>query len=217
MSAARWGLVILVVCGAAVAVSFSRNTAPDTIRAAVAADRAEAGPTSDGTGAAASAPAAPPVLDPGPAPPVAPTDGWLSSAGLTSTDLAGRVVLYDFWTFGCVNCQHTLPSVKAWHERYAGDGLVVLSIHTPEFDYEADPANVARFVADNGIAYPVALDPGRDIWRAWDNHYWPAFYLYDGEGRLRLRHFGEGSYDETEDAIRSLLGVDPASPRATGA
>ena len=123
-------------------------------------------------------------------------------------------MLYDFWTYSCINCVHTLPHVKAWYARYAADGLVVLSIHTPEFEFEADPANVAKFVADNDIEYPVALDPHRDTWRAWDNHYWPAFYLYDRAGARRYVHFGEGRYDETEDELRSLLGVDPSSPRA---
>jgi len=89
-----------------------------------------------------------------------------------------------------------------------------VSIHTPEFDYEADPGKVAEFVEANGITYPVALDPDRAIWRTWDNHYWPAFYLRDGQGRLRLRHVGEGGYGATEDAIRRLLRVAADSPRA---
>jgi thiol-disulfide isomerase/thioredoxin len=147
------------------------------------------------------------------APPIEAT-GWLNTAPLTPADVEGKVVLYDFWTYSCVNCVHTLPYVKAWYARYAADGLVVLSIHTPEFEFEADPRNVADFVAENGIEYPVALDPHRDTWRAWDNHYWPAFYVYDRTGARRYQHFGEGRYDETEDVLRSLLGVDPSSPRA---
>lgn len=147
------------------------------------------------------------------APPVD-VDAWLNTAPLTADDLRGRVVLYDFWTFGCINCRNTLPHVKAWAARYAPDGLVVLSIHTPEFDYEADAANVARFVADEGITYPVALDPDRRVWRAFANRYWPAFYLHDREGQRRLVHFGEGAYTETENAIRALLGVSPDAPRA---
>ncbi len=93
-------------------------------------------------------------------------------------------------------------------------GLVLLSVHTPEFAAEADPENVAEYVEREGIEYPVALDPSRSIWRAWDNHSWPAFYLYDSTGRLRLVHLGEGRYEATEDAIRLLLGVDAAVPRA---
>lgn len=203
-------MAALAAGGMAAAILLSRQTSTATIGAAVAGGPSlAADPAATATGAGE-----PPVLDPGPAPPVTAATGWLNTPALHDADLAGHVVLYDFWTFGCVNCQHTLPHVKAWHERYAGDGLVIVSIHTPEFDYEADPANVAEFVDANGIGFPVALDPDREIWRAWDNHYWPAFLLYDGQGRLRLRHVGEGSYDTTEDAIRSLLGVDPTSPRA---
>lgn len=199
-------MAALAIGGVAAAIIVSRHTTAATI------DTAAGVPTP--AAAAPATPADPPVLDAGPAPSVDAAAGWLNTDGLSDADLAGRVVLYDFWTFGCVNCQHTVPHVKAWQERYAGDGLTILSIHTPEFAYEADPANVADFVAGNGITFPVALDPERDIWRAWDNHYWPAFYLYDEQGRLRLHHVGEGSYGGTEDAIRSLLGVDPASPRA---
>ncbi|MGD9701977.1 MAG: redoxin domain-containing protein [Acidimicrobiia bacterium] len=140
--------------------------------------------------------------------------GWLNTDPLTDADLAGKVVLYDFWTFGCINCRHTIPFVKSWHERYAADGLIVLSIHTPEFDWEADPDAVAEFVVAEGITYPVALDPDKTIWRAFANHYWPAFYLHDDEGQRRYTKFGEGRYDETEDAIRALLDVDPDATRA---
>ena len=140
--------------------------------------------------------------------------GWLNTAPLDAQDLKGKVVLYDFWTFGCINCVNTLPHVKAWDERYRADGLIVLSIHTPEFDYEAVPANVRRFVTENDIRYPVALDPDSVTWRAFANRYWPAFYLHDREGKRRYKHFGEGAYQQTEDTIRALLGVDPSSPRA---
>jgi len=146
-------------------------------------------------------------------PPVDAT-GWLNTAPLTAEDLRGKVVLYDFWTYACINCQHTLPYVKAWYARYKDDGLVVLSVHSPELEFEADPANVAAFVADHGIKYPVALDPHHTVWRAFGNHYWPAFYVDDRSGERRYEHFGEGRYDETEDVLRELLGVDPSSPRA---
>jgi len=139
---------------------------------------------------------------------------WLNTEPLDASSLAGKVVLYDFWTFGCVNCRHTQPYVKAWHERYARDGLVVLSVHTPEFGYEADPANVRDYVRENGITYPVALDPDHTVWDAFDNHYWPQFYLHDRTGHRRLVRIGEGSYDGTEDAIRALLGIPPTAPRA---
>ena len=140
--------------------------------------------------------------------------GWINTDPLSSADLDGKVVLYDFWTFGCINCRHTIHYVKSWHERYAVDGLIVLSIHTPEFEWEADPDAVAEFVAEEGITYPVALDPDKRTWRRFENHWWPAFYLHDDQGQRRYRHVGEGRYVETEDAIRALLGVDADAPRA---
>jgi thiol-disulfide isomerase/thioredoxin len=144
------------------------------------------------------------------------SDRWLNSGPLGPAELTGKVVLYDFWTLGCVNCQHTLPYLKAWHRRYAADGLVVLGIHSPEFGYEADPANVADYVAREQIRYPVALDPDLRVWDAFDNRYWPAFYLHDRQGNRRWSHIGEGDYDQAEDAIRALLGVAPTAPRAAG-
>ncbi len=140
---------------------------------------------------------------------------WLNTEPLDASSLAGKVVLYDFWTFGCVNCRNTQPWVKAWFARYGPDGLVVLSVHTPEFSYEADPKAVAKYVAENAITYPVALDANRATWQSFDNHYWPAFYLHDRIGQRRLTHFGEGAYAQTEDAIRALLGVKADSPRAS--
>lgn len=199
----RWAAVLLAFAGVTAAVLVSRHTTGRSVEEATAAEPSAIVVDSDV-----------PVMEPGPAPSINAAAGWLNTGALTDVDLRGRVVLYDFWTFGCVNCQHTLPHVKAWQERYAADGLVILSIHTPEFDYEAVPDNVADYVEEEGITYPVALDPERKIWNGWGNHYWPAFYLYDRRGRLRLRHYGEGFYDTTEDAIRALLGVDPASARA---
>jgi thiol-disulfide isomerase/thioredoxin len=161
-----------------------------------------------------STPSSVPVLTERVAPDLGKAAGWVNSPALGPAELTGKVVLYDFWTFECVNCQHTFPWVEAWHERYAQDGLVVASIHTPEFAFEADPGNVRKAVLDDGLTYPVALDPDRAIWKAYGNHYWPAFYVYDREGRLRYERVGEGSYDKTEDTLRTLLGVDPSSPRA---
>lgn len=195
----------LLVVAAVSAVVASRHTSPASVSQAAGA------PAPVGTGAAAIDV---PVLDSKPAPSIESAAGWLNTEGLVDADLHNRVVLYDFWTFKCVNCLHTLPYVKAWQARYATDGLVIVGIHTPEFAAEADPDNVAEFVIDHQIAYPVALDPEWTIWKEWSNHYWPAFYLYDSHG-LRLTHFGEGGYDSTENAIRALLNVDPSSPRAT--
>ena len=198
---ARLGLVALLVV-AAVAIVIARRTDPEAVdRATSAAPATPAGEPAPLPILAASAPAVQ-------------ADGWLNTEPLAAVDLAGKVVLYEFWTFGCSNCRAVLPYVEAWHERYAKDGLVVLSIHTPEFDYEADPDAVADFVDEEGVTYPVALDPDRDTWRAFENHAWPAIYLHDQQGRRRLVHLGEGRYDETEDAIRQLLDVAPDAERA---
>lgn len=149
----------------------------------------------------------------GPAPAVR-AQGWLNTAPLTPADLRGRVVLYEFWTFGCVNCRNVQPYVKAWHARYAADGLVVVAVHTPEFGYEADPDAVRAYVEENGLRYPVALDPDGNVWRDFGNRYWPQFYLHDRDGRRRVVKIGEGGYDTTEDAIRALLGTGADAPRA---
>ena len=130
---------------------------------------------------------------------------WLNSPPLTREQLKGKIVLVDFWTYSCINCIRSVPYVRAWAERYKDKGLVVIGVHAPEFAFERDPGNVRRAVADLGIEYPVALDNDLAIWRAFNNRYWPAHYLADAEGRLRYHHFGEGSTDETEAAIRSLL------------
>ena len=130
---------------------------------------------------------------------------WLNSAPLTREALRGKVVLVDFWTYSCINCQRTLPYVKDWHAKYHEQGLVVIGIHTPEFAYEKDADNVRRAVAKFGIAYPVVLDNAFANWRAYGNEYWPAFYFIDAQGRIRRRHFGEGAYEGNEAAIRQLL------------
>jgi thiol-disulfide isomerase/thioredoxin len=130
---------------------------------------------------------------------------WLNSAPLTAADLSGKVVLVDFWTYTCINWLRTLPYVRAWAERYGDDGLVVLGVHTPEFSFEQDLANVRRSVKQMGIEYPIALDSDRAIWWGFANHYWPALYFVDAAGRVRDHHFGEGSYEESEATIRQLL------------
>ena len=133
---------------------------------------------------------------------------WLNSEPLTAEALAGRVVLVDFWTYSCVNWLRTLPYVRAWATAYADRGLTVVGVHAPEFGFEHELANVRRAVADLEVPYPVVIDNGFDIWRAFDNHYWPALYLADGTGRVRFHHFGEEAYAETERAIQQLLEVD---------
>lgn len=148
------------------------------------------------------------------APALAPS-GWLNTSPLGEDDLAGKVVMYDFWTYSCVNCVRTIPYIEAWHNRYAGDGLVIIGVHSPEFEFEKDPGNVADAVQRLGVTYPVALDDEMTIWRAFDNRYWPAHYIYDRDDRQAEVHIGEGGYEATEDRLRDLLGIDPDSPRAT--
>jgi thiol-disulfide isomerase/thioredoxin len=138
-------------------------------------------------------------------PPLASGGLWLNSAPLTREALRGKVVLVDFWTYSCINCQRTLPYVRDWHAKYHEQGLVAIGIHTPEFAYEKDADNVRRAVDKFGILYPVVLDNAYANWRAYGNEYWPAFYFIDAQGRIRRRHFGEGAYERNEAAIRQLL------------
>jgi thiol-disulfide isomerase/thioredoxin len=133
---------------------------------------------------------------------------WLNSEPLTAGALAGRVVLVDFWTYSCVNWLRTLPYVRAWAAKYADRGLTVVGVHTPEFEFEHDLDNVRGAVGDLDVAYPVVIDNDFAIWRAFDNHYWPALYLADGTGRVRFHHFGEEAYAETEQAIQQLLEIE---------
>jgi thiol-disulfide isomerase/thioredoxin len=133
---------------------------------------------------------------------------WLNSEPLTADGLRGRVVLVDFWTYSCVNWLRTLPYVSAWDETYRDRGLVVVGVHAPEFGFEHDLDNVRRATRELGVRYPVVIDNDFTIWRSFENHYWPAAYLVDRDGRVRFHHFGEGAYEETERAIQQLLGVD---------
>ncbi|WP_157831251.1 thioredoxin family protein, partial [Pseudomonas sp. 43NM1] len=130
---------------------------------------------------------------------------WLNSPALNTQALKGKVVLVDFWTYDCINCQHTLPYVKDWAKKYQQDGLVVIGVHTPEYGYERIIDNVRDQVEKLGITYPVAIDNNYAIWRNFDNQYWPAHYLIDAKGQVRYTHFGEGSYDTQEQMIRQLL------------
>jgi thiol-disulfide isomerase/thioredoxin len=138
---------------------------------------------------------------------------WLNSEPLTAEALRGRVVVVDVWTYTCINWLRTLPYVSAWQERYGERGLVVVGVHAPEFSFEHDLDNVRRATGELGVGYPVVIDNDFRIWRAFENHYWPAVYLVDGDGRVRFHHFGEGAYEETERAIQALLGVDEETAR----
>ena len=148
--------------------------------------------------------------DYGPAPDFAGIVGWINSKPLTLEQLRGRVVLVDFWTYSCINCLRTLPYVKAWDARYRESGLTIVGVHTPEFAFERVPSNVRENTKELGVKYPVALDSDYGTWNAWHNQYWPAKYLIDRKGHVRLFHFGEGDYAETETAIRELLAEDGA-------
>jgi thiol-disulfide isomerase/thioredoxin len=139
---------------------------------------------------------------------------WFNTEPLTREALRGRVVLVDFWTLSCVNCIRTLPHLKAWHDRYREAGLTVVGIHTPEFGFEKEAANVKAALERFGIGYAVALDNDYAMWKAYRNHYWPAHYFVDRAGRIRYHHFGEGGYDHSEAVLRALLSEDGSVPEA---
>lgn len=143
--------------------------------------------------------------DMGPAPELT-NDIWLNvDSPLRLADLRGKVVILEMWTFGCINCQNVMPSLKEWHSKYKDEGLVIIGNHFPEFSYESDLANLKDAIARNDIQYAVAQDNDGATWRAYKNHYWPALYLIDKQGHIRYVHIGEGRYKETEQNIKSLL------------
>jgi thiol-disulfide isomerase/thioredoxin len=131
---------------------------------------------------------------------------WLNSNPLTIQDLKGNVVLIQFWTFSCINCQRTLPYVTKWHGQYASKGLKIIGVHTPEFAFERDANNIKDAIQKHGIMYPVPIDNDFKTWKAYGNEYWPHLYLADHEGNLVYDHIGEGAYEKTEQTIQKLLG-----------
>ncbi|MBF9017523.1 MULTISPECIES: cytochrome c biogenesis protein DipZ [unclassified Oceanispirochaeta] len=137
------------------------------------------------------------------------TEGpWFNTPGnkaLSMEDLRGKVVLIDFWTYSCVNCVRTLPHLKAWHDAYKDEGLVIIGVHSPEFAFEANPKNVTKAMKDLNVSWPVVLDNDFLQWRAYQNRYWPAHFFIDAEGSIRYFQFGEGHYEESEEVIRKLL------------
>jgi cytochrome c biogenesis protein CcdA/thiol-disulfide isomerase/thioredoxin len=147
----------------------------------------------------------PALPDEGPMPPLNGAIGWLNSPPLTRESLRGKVVVIDFWTYSCINCLRALPYVEAWAAKYKDSGLVVIGVHTPEFAFEKERANVERAVHDLKITYPVAIDSNYEIWQSFNNEYWPAHYFIDANGRIRYHHFGEGEYDQSERVIQELL------------
>jgi thiol-disulfide isomerase/thioredoxin len=161
------------------------------------------------SGALANCTPASPVLQQcGKAPALVGISRWLNTPGdkpLTLAGLRGHVVLVDFWTYSCINCQRTLPHVEAWNRAYAKDGLTVIGVHTPEFAFEHVTSNVAQAASQLGVHYPIAQDNDYDTWNAYKNNYWPAEYLIDAKGDVRHVDFGEGEYGQTETFIRQLL------------
>ena len=147
----------------------------------------------------------PPTGDEKTVPEITGIASWINSEPMTFDEQRGDVVLVDFWTYTCVNCIRTLPFLKAWHEKYAEHGLVIVGVHTPEFDFEKDRENVIEAVETFGLEWAVAQDNDFKTWRAFSNRYWPAKYLVDKDGLIRYTHFGEGAYEETELWIRGLL------------
>jgi thiol-disulfide isomerase/thioredoxin len=138
-------------------------------------------------------------------PSLAGATGWLNSEPLTASSLRGRPVLVEFWTFTCINWLRTLPYLRSWYERYRRDGLVVIGVHTPEFEVEHDVEHVRRAAEEMRIEYPIAIDSDYAIWRAFGNQYWPALYFADADGKIRHHRFGEGEYEYSEIVIQLLL------------
>jgi cytochrome c biogenesis protein CcdA/thiol-disulfide isomerase/thioredoxin len=188
------------------------GTAPSTAAPTMTGDTGMANAASD------TAPAEPSLLD------FTGAVAWLNSPPLDAAALKGKVVLVDFWTYSCINCLRSIPYTEAWTTRYGDQGLVVIGVHSPEFAFERNQANVAKAIRQFGITYPVAIDNDYAIWQAFGNEYWPAHYLFDASGRLRDQHFGEGGYEKTEGEIQRLLaernGTKPmagfVSVKATG-
>jgi cytochrome c biogenesis protein CcdA/thiol-disulfide isomerase/thioredoxin len=186
------------------------NRLQSVIEGSSSAKRALAGVTGQKTtGSLANCTPNSPTLEAcGRAPTVQGISHWLNTPGdrpLTLAGLRGRVVLLDFWTYSCINCQRTLPHLEAWYRTYSGSGLVILGIHTPEFAFEHVLSNVRSAAAQLGVHYPIALDNNYATWNAYENEYWPAEYLIDADGNIRHVDFGEGGYGQTETFIRTLL------------
>lgn len=143
--------------------------------------------------------------DLGPAPELT-NETWLNvDSPLRLADLRGKVVMVEMWTFGCINCQNVMPSLREWHSKYKDQGLVIIGNHYPEFSFEEDLQNLKDAIVRFDIQYPVAQDNDGATWRAYKNRYWPTLYLIDKQGYLRYVHIGEGRYEETEENIRALL------------
>ena len=140
------------------------------------------------------------------APEIIPSGDWFNSEPVTISGSRGRVVLVDFWTYSCINCIRTLPYLRSWHDKYADKGLVILGVHSPEFEFEKSSSNLQTAIDDFALEYPIVQDNQFETWQAYKNRFWPAKYLIDKQGQIRYTHFGEGAYEQTENMIRELLG-----------
>lgn len=156
------------------------------------------------------------LMNPYPAPDFVNIQTWLNSPPLTMSDLKGKVVLIDFWTYSCINCIRTLPYITAWDQRYRDKGLVIVGVHSPEFEFEKNVDNIKTALERYHIQYPVAVDSTLATWSNFKNHYWPAHYLIDKNGHVVYTHFGEGAYDVTEHNIQTLLGILGETTAAQG-
>jgi cytochrome c biogenesis protein CcdA/thiol-disulfide isomerase/thioredoxin len=217
----RRGLGVAVILGV-VAIALGWDTNLLTKFSFVNTSKAEAhlintlGSAKPAVLAVSAAEAGPTLADEGPMPEIKGAVAWLNSAALSRDSLRGKVVLIDFWTYSCINCLRALPYVEGWAAKYKDSGLVVIGVHTPEFAFEKERANVEKAVRDLKITYPVAIDSEYKIWRAFNNEYWPAHYFIDGKGRIRYHHFGEGEYDESERVIQQLLKENGATSLSGG-
>lgn len=141
----------------------------------------------------------------GPAPNLTGGTAWINSQPLSLSQLRGKVVIVDFWTYSCINCIRSIPHLEAWYNAYGNNGLVIIGVSTPEFQFEHNYTNVLDAVKRSNITYPVVLDNNYSIWNAYGNEYWPADYIIDKNGDIRYETFGEGDYNQTEQVIRELL------------
>jgi len=228
--------IIAAACGSAEPTTGTTTTSSDAAAssppqaAAAPPSTAETAPTATSAPAPEPEPTATPAPAPTPvvaeieyisAPELRETGEWINSEPFTLAQMRdeGKVVLVDFWTYTCINCIRTLPYIRSWHDKYAERGLVILGVHTPEFEFEKVYENVVEAAGEFALEYPIVQDNDFGTWRAFNNRYWPAKYLIDHNGKIRYSHFGEGKYDETEMKIREILAeagyeVDGVSARA---
>jgi thiol-disulfide isomerase/thioredoxin len=195
----RLGIAAVTIAAAGLASVAAPKSRLALIGAAVAASAGDNSAAPRATQAATRLPVE------GVLPSLAGATQWLNSPPLTAGGLRGNVVLVEFWTYSCINWRRQLAYVRAWAETYRDHGLVVIGVHSPEFDFEKNVDNVRQAAQDMRIGYPIAVDSDHAVWRAFGNDYWPALYFVDGEGRIRHHQFGEGDYEQSEVIIRQLL------------